>query len=248
MAFIEINGGRLPIREDLAAQIDSAWERLRRPGTWWPGAERLAIAAEARQAENCRLCRKRKAALSPYTVAGEHDHLGVLPAAAIEAIHRLKTDAGRITETWLRVLIDHADSLAETQYVEIVAIVAIVTGLDTFDDALGRPRRFLPSAIEGLPTRQRPAGVQRNLAWVATLAPEDVDSSDPDPYPVHGAKNIHRGLSLVPQEVFNFFDLDVELYLKDHEIRDFENDYRAISHAQIELVAGRVSALNGCYY
>jgi hypothetical protein len=48
--------------------------------------------------------------------------------------------------------------------------------------------------------------------------------------------------------VFNFFDLDVELYLKDHEIRDFDREYRALTHAQMVLVAGRVSALNGCYY
>ena len=81
-----------------------------------------------------------------------------------------------------------------------------------------------------------------------TLAPEDVGTRDPNPYPVHGDKNIHRALSLVPQEVFNFFDLDVELYLKDHEIRDFETEYRAISHAQIELIAGRTSALAGCFY
>ena len=44
------------------------------------------------------------------------------------------------------------------------------------------------------------------------------------------------------------FDLDVELYLKDSEIRDFANEYREISHAQIELIAGRASAINGCYY
>jgi hypothetical protein len=55
-------------------------------------------------------------------------------------------------------------------------------------------------------------------------------------------------VSLVQQEVFNFFDLDVELYLKDHEIRDFAHEYRAISHAQIELIAGRASVLNRCFY
>ena len=52
----------------------------------------------------------------------------------------------------------------------------------------------------------------------------------------------------MPQEVLNFFDLDVELYLKDHEIRDFTQEFRALSHVQMELLAGRVSALNGCYY
>jgi alkylhydroperoxidase family enzyme len=248
MAMIDVDGEQLPIRDDLLTQIDTAWERLRRPGTWWNGSERLAIAAEARRAETCALCRERKTALSPYTVDGEHQHPGILPDAAVEAIHRLRTDAGRITETWLRALLDDSGDLSEAQYVEIVAIVAIVTALDTFDDALGRPRRPLPQVIDGAPTRHRPAGARRDLAWVSTLAPEAVGSDDPNPYPVHGDKNIHRALSLVPQEVFNFFDLDVELYLKDHEIRDFAHEYRAISHAQIELLAARVSALNGCYY
>jgi hypothetical protein len=111
----------------------------------------------------------------------------------------------------------------------------------------GTPRALAP-AQDGSLTRHRPAGAKRNLAWIATVAPEDVESGDPNPYPLHGDKNIHRALSLVPQAVIDFFDLDVELYLRDHEIRDFTTEYRAISHAQIELIAGRASAINGCFY
>ena len=243
---IEVNGSPLPMRESLGAAIEDAWVRLARPGTWWSGAERLAIAAEARHAAGCPLCRERKAAVSPYSATGQHASLGNLPPEAVEAIHRLATDASRITERWVRELAD--GRLGEERYVEIVAIVAIVTGLDTFDHALGRTARPLPSPVAGAPTRQRPTGARRNLAWVATLAPEAVSPGDANPYPVHGDKNIHRAVSLVPQEVFNFFDLDVELYLKDHEIRDFAHDFRSISHAQIELIAGRTSALNRCYY
>ena len=120
--------------------------------------------------------------------------------------------------------------------------------LDTFDQALGRPLRALPEPVAGAPSRSRPPGAKHNLAWGATLAPEDITTADPDPYAVHGDKNIHRAVSLVPQEVFNFFDLDVELYLRDEEIRDFEHEYRAISHAQIELIAARASSINACFY
>jgi hypothetical protein len=251
MAEIEVAGERLPMREALAEQIEVAWQRLAGPGTWWTGAERLAIAAACRRAETCDLCRRRKEALSPYGIEGVHDGPGDLPPPVVEAVHRLGSDAGRITEKWLRSL-ERGDYgtpiLEETEYVEIVAVVAIVTALDSFDRSLGRPRRALPAPVAGTPTKRRPAGAKRDLAWVATLAPEDVSPEDPNPYPVHGDKNIHRGLSLVPQEVINFFDLDVELYLMDHEIRDFATEYRAISHAQIELIAGRASALNGCYY
>ena len=247
---IELNGVTLPARESLVRAIDVAWERLARPGTWWSGKERIAIAAEVRGAPVCSLCRQRKAALSPYTISGEHTSLGSLSAPAVEAVHRLTTDAERVTGTWVRGLAAPSSDggLGEEPYAEIVSIVAIVTALDTFDMALGLPCRPLPRPVSGAPSRRRPAGAKQNLAWIATVAPEDVTPGDPDPYPLHGDKNIHRALSLVPQEVINFFDLDVELYLKDHEIRDFANEHRAISHAQIELIAGRTSAINRCYY
>ena len=31
-------------------------------------------------------------------------------------------------------------------------------------------------------------------------------------------------------------------------MRDFGREYRAITHAQIELLAGRISAINQCVY
>ena len=241
-----VNGTAVAARDSLIAAIDAAWVRLARPGTWWTGPERIAIAAEVRLADGCALCQTRKAALSPYVVGGRHDSRGGLTADAVEAIHRLKTDAARVTERWVREV--SGGTLGEERYVEIVSIVAIVTGLDTFDDALGRPRQTLPPALPGEPDRRRPFGAKRDLAWVATVTPDAVLPGEPNPYPLHGDKNIHRALSLVPQEVINFFDLDVELYLKDHEIRDFAHEHRAISHAQIELIAGRASALNRCYY
>ncbi len=243
---IEVSGQFLPIRPGLASAIESAWARLAGAGTWWSGAERIAIAAEARNARGCKLCRERKQALSPYAVKGTHDSLGILSDDAVEAAHRLVTDASRISEAWVRGMAD--GPLGEGGYVEIVSVVSIVIALDTFDHALGRTPRALPAAVDGAPSRWRPAGARRNLAWVATLAPEDVAPGDPNPFPLHGDKNIHRALSLVPQAVIDFFDLDVELYLRDHEIRDFTTEYRAISHAQIELIAGRASAINRCFY
>lgn len=243
---IDVDGQFLPIRADFAAVLDEAWNRLAQPGTWWSGFERIAIAAEVRNADSCKLCGQRKAALSPYTVQGEHDTGSKLPADALEAIHRLKTDAGRITEKWVRGIVD--GPLGEERYVEIVAIVATVTALDTFDRSLGRTLQELPQPVAGEPTRIRPAGAKRDIAWVATLDPANMMAGDLNPFIVHGDKNIHRGVSLVPQEVFNFFDLDVELYLRDEEIRDFDTEYRAISHAQIELIAARASSINACFY
>lgn len=237
---------QLPIRAGLARECARAWERLAAPGTWWNAKERLAIAAEVRHARHCRLCLQRKEALSPYAAAGPHDGLGALSAPMVEIVHRISTDAGRLTRKWLYSTL--SGGVSEEQYVEAVGVIALITALDSFDLALGLEQRPLPAALPGKPGRHRPAGAARDLAWVHTVAPEALGAGDPDPYSVHGTKNIHRALSLVPQEVLNFFDLDVELYLKDHEIRDFSTEYRALTHAQIELLAGRVSALNGCYY
>ena len=243
---IEVAGELLPIRPSLAAAIEAAWTSLAGPGTWWSAAERIAIADEVRHAPSCKLCEERKQALSPYAVKGAHASLGKLSDEAVEAVHRLVTDASRITEAWVRNMSD--GPLGEEGYVEIVSLVAIVAALDTFDRALGRAPSTLPAAMDGSPARHRPAGAKRNLAWIATVAPEDMGPGDPNPYPLHGDKNIHRALSLVPQAVIDFFDLDVELYLRDHEIRDFTTEYRAISHGQIELIAGRASAINRCFY
>lgn len=237
------------VREDLAQAIDLARQRLVKAGTWWTGEQRRAIAEEARHARNCSLCKQRKNALSPYSVQGSHDALGDFPPDVIDAIHRVSTDSGRLTEKWVREI---TGELSEEAYVEIVGIVAVITALDTFDYVMGsttenKPKQ-LPNVQAGEPTRHRPRGAKRNLAWVHTLAPEDVEPPDPNPYPVHGMANIHRGLSLVPQEVFNFFDLDVELYILDSQLRDYGKSPRAINRAQIELIAGRASAINNCHY
>lgn len=250
MKTIPANEKPPKVRADLAEAIEVAIRRLVQPGTWWSGPQRRAIAEEARHARNCVLCKQRKNALSYNSIQGSHEVLGDFSNDVIEAIHRLSTDSGRLGETWVRNVT--GDDLSEEAYVEIVGIVAIITAIDTFNDVTGNASInkpvALPVPLPGEPTFHRPNGAKRNLAWVHTVAPEDFEPSDPNPYPVHGVANIHRGLSLVPQEVFNFFDLDVELYIQDSQLRDYGNSPRAINRAQIELIAGRASAINNCHY
>src|SRR5438045_9675718 len=88
----------IPIRPDIAAAQARAWERIARPGAWWDGAQRVAIAAETRHAAECGLCRRRKAALSPSAEAGVHDSRGALPEAIVAIVHRGHTDPARLTE------------------------------------------------------------------------------------------------------------------------------------------------------
>ena len=75
------------------------------------------------------------------------------------------------------------------------------------------------------------------------VAPEDA-------YIYHNrfGANIQQALSLVPAEVDGFFDMVETQYLNGAQMRDFGTEFRAISHAQIELLAARVSAINQCVY
>lgn len=237
----------LPIRADLTAAHARAWQHIAKPGTWWSGAERVAIAAEARQAMSCELCRRRKAALSAEAVSGIHDDLGGLSEAAVEAIHRIRSDPGRLTRTWLARLL--ASGLTVEQYVEIVGVVAVIVALDTFARGIGIGLQDLPSAIPGPPTRRRPKGAKLGSAWVPWVERDDATLEEASMYPADRAPaNIHKAMSLVPDAVRGFFDLVVHQYLPGSAMRDFSREYRAITHAQIELLAGRVSALNRCLY
>ncbi len=236
-----------PVREDITAAQARTWEKLAQPGTWLSGAERLAIAAEARHAQDCQLCWERKDALSPEAVRGSHDTLSQLSALEVEQIHRIRTDPGRLSRAWFLGLLEAG--MVEDRYVETVGVIANVVAIDTFTKGLGLDPWPLPEAQPGEPTRHRPAAT-RNLAWVHTLAPRDaIGTLDEDLYAGRPtAAHIYQAMSLVPSAVKGFFDLVMNQYLPPRAMMDWDNEYRAINHAQIELVAGRVSALNQCVY
>jgi hypothetical protein len=237
----------LPIRDDLAAAQQRAWTRLARPGRWWTGAERVAIAAEARDALDCRLCARRKAALSPYAEDGAHDSRGALPDRTVEAIHRIRTDPGRITQAWVDSLI--AQGLDAEHYVELIGVVVTTVAVDTFCNGLGLPLRPLPEPQPGAPTRVRPAGAALGGAWVPWVDGRNVGPGEAWLYPAgRPGANIRKAMSLVPEEAHGFFDLVEAQYIPGPAMRDYAREYRAISHPQIELLAGRVSAINRCEY
>lgn len=236
----------IPIRDDLVTAHQRAWRRLAQPGTWWTGSQRVAIAAETRQAVSCKLCQQRRTAVTPNAISGTHDHLGALPEPIIDVIHRVRMDASRLTASWYHRVVD--GGLSDAEYVEIVGVVATIIAIDTFTHAMGLAMHTLPPPVGGDPTRYRPTGAKPGIAWVPTLAPEDVTEADRALYAGLSGAHIHRALSLVPAEVLGFFDLDAVQYLPDAALRDYGREYRAITHAQIELLAARVSALNQCFY
>ena len=236
-----------PIRDDLSAAHARAWTRIARPGTWWDGNARVAIAAETRRASGCALCRRRKEALSPLAIEGSHDSLGQLPEIVVEVVHRVRTDPGRLGERWYRSVI--ARDLTEEQYVEIVSVVAHTVAIDTMAHGLGLDAPPLPDPEPGLPSHYRPAGAKPGGAWVPWVEPAYAGAAEAGIYPnERPPANIMKAMSLVPEEVRSFFDLVTHQYLPGAVMRDFSREYRAISHPQIELLAARVSALNRCLY
>lgn len=238
-------GSPYPVRADLAAAHARAWDRLARPGTWLDGLTRIRIATETRHATGCPLCARRKAALSPYSIEGEHDGLDELPGNWIEMIHRIVSDPGRLTHRWYQQML--ASGIADTEYVEIVSVIAHVTAIDTFSLGLGVPCQPLPAPFSGTPSRYRPAEARQNEAWAPNIAWDEHGPNEAD-YFAGPPANIRRALTLVPDEARSFFDLVSHQYLPGPAMRDFGREYRAISHAQIELLAGRISAINQCTY
>jgi hypothetical protein len=242
----------IEVRMDMAKALAEAWSQIGHCGTWWTGAERVDIAAETRRAATCAFCSARRAALSPATVSGAHDAYSSLPPASVEAIHRIRTDSGRLGAGWYERLL--ADGLSDAYYVELLSIVAIVVAVDTFRAAVGLPLLPLSASAAGEPARRRPVGAKPGLAWMPTLAPEDRAPEDPDLYRENpgprerGGGNVHRALSLVPRSMIHWWVMFETMYLPAPAMRDFSREYRAISHAQIEFLAARVAALNQCVY
>jgi hypothetical protein len=236
----------VPVREDARTAHAFLLEHLRRPGTWWTGAERIAIAAESRNALACALCRERKAALSPSAVAGKHATLGAVRPAALEAIHRIRSDPARLSRRWFDQQI--AGGLRVEAYVELVGVVTLVAGLDAFCRALGIPPFALPAPLAGEPERRVPPGAKGGIAWVPMVAPEDLREPDLDLYgSAPMVPNIVRALSLVPAEVRALRRQSDAHYVPLGKLTD-PRAGRALSRPQIELVAARVSALNQCFY
>ena len=248
MTTISYAATEIPVRPDLVEAQQHVWQKLSEPGTWWTGAERVAIAAEVRNAWTCRLCIDRKAALSPSAVAGEHDTLGVLPSAMVEMIHRITTDPGRLSKDWYEGLL--ADGVEDTHYIEALGVVIRTVSIDSFCRGLGVPAHPLPTPIPGEPSRRRPPQAQIDVSWVPMIPNGQETGPDADIYWGQPVPNVIRAMSLVPDEVrSSIHSLLVAHYMEMAQAFDpTSNGGRAISRAQIELLAARVSALNQCFY
>jgi hypothetical protein len=235
-----------PVRRDLCEAHERAFDRLARAGTWWTGPERLAIAAEVRRAPACGLCARRKGALSPLALDGEHDAGATLPAPVVEVVHQVVNDPGRLSHVWFEKVM--AGGLSPEHYVETLGVIVGLVSIDAFARGIGVPPRPLPEPRGGEPTRRRPAGARMGEAWVPWVPESAAKGPEADLYDTPRTGNVLKALSLVPEEVRQLKDLSAAHYLSAREMLDLDNHHRALDRRQIELVAGRVSALRECFY
>jgi len=243
------------LRSDFAEAHTRYWQRLQKPGTWFTSIDRIAIAQATRDARQCALCEQRKQALSPRTVSGTHSGEETLREPIIEVVHSIVTHASRITKSWYQHVLERG--LTEGEYIEIVGTVVAMVSIDSFADALGIAHRPLPEASadkdntdELNPSCYHPTTAELTEdAWVPMLAKVNANTPEADLWPSGKTGNVIRAMSLVPDEVRTLNDLSAVHYLPNAKVRQHGVDAgRVLNRSQMELVAGRVSALNACYY
>ena len=157
------------------------------------------------------------------------------------------TDQTRITKSWIQE--NAANDLSERKYVELVGIAVCAFSIDEFCRALGLPLEPLPEPVAGEPSRYVPNGMERETAMVAMIRDGQGGPEEGELWPAGGSANVVRALSQVPDAVREWTAISDVQYLPIHKVRDPGADTeRILDRMQIELVAGRVSSHNECFY
>lgn len=218
-------------RDGVASLHAEVLAELASPGDWWDARSRRSALEEARAARSCAVCEARRGTLSPEAITDGHASRDLLSDAAIEVIHRIVNDPGRLTRCWADAQIA---ALGDAVYAELVAMTAIIVAIDVCARSLGAPPPDLIEPIDGVPARVRPDDLGDVGAWIPMTEQKVM-------------ANVSRALSLVPRTNMTWRLLVNESYSRGPQMLALTWE-RALSRPQIELVAARVSQLNQCFY
>lgn len=249
MNTIDYSSASYPVRANFAETHNRFWDRLASPGAWLSGAQKVAIAKEIRQSQDCSLCKQRKKALSPYQVAGTHETASSeLNDTMIEVVHRIVTDSARLSKSWFDDIM--AQGLKPEVYVEILGTIVHTFAVDEFCRGLGIPLNALPEPRAGEPSGYLPENSSYDAAAWVPLLPHFIEAGpEADLWNGFGA-NVIRALSLAPDEVRSLIDLFNSHYITNDSI---VGDWTICPHGgltriEMEVVATRVSSHNDCFY
>ena len=91
--------------------------------------------------------------------------------------------------------------------------------------------------------------LRQDIGFVPTVPPDGSVGNESDLWPPGRTANVVRALSAVPNAVRDWRALGAAQYLSFAGMQNFvQGGNRAINRMQTELVAGRVSAVNECFY
>jgi hypothetical protein len=167
--------GELTVGDEYNVAIERDWARMAGPGSFFSGAERVAIAREARRER-----------------IGDQARTGEVAAVVAEAARAVSTRAHQIRREWVDQLVERG--LDRCAYVEIIGVVSRLEAIDGFEFGVGRPLRQLPATHHGEPTGVTDSTAADNGAWVPTVGPPSAPvalSAVPDDHAalheIHGA-------------------------------------------------------------
>jgi hypothetical protein len=164
----------------------------------------------------------------------------------VEVIHRVVTDPGRLSRQWFQEIMDAG--LSAEQYVELLGTLVALVSIDSFCRGIGVPLQPLPVPQPGAPSYYRPPGAMQEDAWVPMIPVERAVGAEADLYGGQTVGNVIRAMTLVLDEVRTLCDLSAAHYLPMGQVRDPSATAGTLSRMQMELIAGRVSALRQCFY
>lgn len=231
---------QFPVPDDLTAVHGTQLRKFGQPGTWGTGAQRLAVVAAARQAGI-------DAGVLEAPAEGGATSEVELPKVVRDVIRQVAVAPKDVDQAFYEDAV--GSGLGDAEYTEIVALVSFICGMDVFARGIGVPLRPLAEAEPGEPTRERPAEAVQEEAWVPTIPnPPDGGALAEElfgkfkPY-------IMRAVSLVPDECRDHMALEGVQYMPLAKVPVFDHQHHeGLTRPQVEIVAGRVSALNDCFY
>lgn len=145
-----MTGAALPSPPGVDDELERQWAFLAGPGATLTGAERVAVAAAARNARRTQ------------DLDGDGSPL-----------HRAARRMAVAAHTIDRAMFDGlaADGVDAHRYVEVLGIVARTTAADTAVRGLGLPERPLPEPVAGQPTGEIDDEAKARAAFVPTVGP-----------------------------------------------------------------------------